>query len=197
MRFNFIPPGSMRLGLNRTEEIFINGFFMQTTEVTQQQWYSVMGTTPSHFARCGNECPVENIAYIEVEEFVRRLNQREATDKYRLPTPEEWEYACRTGKDSRFCCGNSERDLDEYAWLKKNSRERTHPVAKKKPNDWGLYDMHGNVQEWCRDYLAGLDPIARGGDFLDPPKYLSCFVQEMVSITYQRPTIGFRLVRTP
>jgi hypothetical protein len=197
MKFNFVAPGYVRLGLNREKEIFIDGFFIQTTEVTQQQWYALMNTAPFHFTQCGEDCPAENISYFEAEEFVRRLNQKESTDKYRLPAPSEWEYACRTGKDSRFCCGDSDQSLTDYAWYKENSRQKTHPVAQKQPSEWGLYDMHGNVQEWCRDYLAGLDPVARGGDFSDPSQYLSCYVQEMVSSSHQHPTIGFRLVRIP
>ena len=127
-------------------------FFMQTTEVTQRHWYAVMGNNPSIFDDCGWDCPVENVSWFDVLEFIARLNQLEKTNKYRLPTEAEWEYAARAGSRGWFCFGSEGNMFKDYAWYKENSEGRPHPVAQKKPNAWGLYDVHGNVWEWCRDW---------------------------------------------
>ena len=197
MKFVYLPAGTIQVGSRGQRQEQIEGFFMQTTEVTQGQWKQVMDRNPSFFKDCGDDCPVENVSWNDAQEFIRRLNEREGTGKFRLSTPGEWEYACNSGRGSTFGYGNSERQLGDYAWYEGNARERTHPVAKKKPNQWGLYDMHGNVMEWCRDFYAAFEPVAKGGDFKDDPKFMSCQAQEIASVIHTRPTIGFRLVMTP
>lgn len=107
-----------------------------------------MNNNLSYFKNCGDDCPAENLAWIEAKDFIEKLNQMEKTDMYRLPTEAEWEYACRAGSDTPFANGHSP---DEMGWYKKNAYDGTHPVAMKKPNDLGLYDMHGNVWEWCEN----------------------------------------------
>ena len=114
---------------------------------------------------------VETVSWVDVQWFIRKLNGLEGKDKYRLPTEAEWEYACRAGSNTRFCFGDDDGKLGQYAWYDSNSGSKTQPVGKKKPNDWGLYDMHGNVWEWCEDYYgdypagpsSGSDRVIRGG----------------------------------
>jgi len=164
------------------EVTITRAFYLQTTPVTQGQWARVMGNNPSRFKDDGDKCPVEKIRWDEAQTFIEKLNEMEGTDKYRLPTEAEWEYACRAGSAERFCSGDDEGKLGEYAWYRGNSGKRTHPVGNKKANAWGLYDMHGNVWEWCQDcygdYPAGpvTDPkgspscefrVSRGGSWFD------------------------------
>lgn len=129
-------------------------FYLQSTEVTQGQWQKVMGNNPSHFKHRGENCPVESVSWHDAQEFIKRLNEIEGTDEYRLPTEAEWEYACRAGSTTRFCFGDDAQMLGEYAWYYNNSKGRTHLVRQKKPNTWGLYDMHGNAWEWCQDWYG-------------------------------------------
>ena len=123
-------------------------FFMGVTEVTQAQYKAVMGTNPSQFRNAAN--PVEGVSWNDATEFCKKLSEKTGK-KVRLPTGAEWEYACRAGSKTRFFFGDAEAGLDDYAWYRDNSGRTTHPVGQKKPNAWGLYDMHGNVDEWCAD----------------------------------------------
>ncbi|MCP4353197.1 MAG: SUMF1/EgtB/PvdO family nonheme iron enzyme [Desulfobacterales bacterium] len=197
MKFVFIPPGTVKMGNSQKQKIRIRGFYMQTTETTQAQWAMIMGENPSSFSKCGKDCPVEKVSKADALLFIRRLNQHEGTGSYRLPTQAEWEYACRAGKNTKYCFGNNAGKIGKYAWYKKNSGKKTHVAGSKKPNEWGLFDMHGNVSEWCEDLFGGTDPVSRGGDYLDSPEYLSCFLQEVVPVGSSRSTIGFRLVKVP
>jgi len=124
-------------------------FYLGKTPVTQKQWKKIMGTGPSKFK--DENRPVETVSWEEIQEFIQKLNTRENTDKYRLPSEAEWEYACRAGTQSRYFFGDDESKLGDYAWYVRNAGRKTHPVGKKKPNPWGLYDMHGNVWEWVQD----------------------------------------------
>jgi formylglycine-generating enzyme required for sulfatase activity len=138
------------------------GFYMQSTEVTQGQWKAVMGNNPSYFKNCGDDCPVEQVSWNDVQEFIRKLNRREGGNKYRLPTESEWEYVARAGTDIPFafgrCLSTDQANYDGNYPLSECSkgeyRQRTISVASFKPNSWGLYDMHGNVWEWCQDWYG-------------------------------------------
>ena len=162
MEFVLIPAGEFDMGSHLDEEGRCNdegpvhhvniekAFYMGRYEVTQEQWRAIMGDNPSYFT--GDDyLPVESVSWDEVQEFIRKLNEKEDTDKYRLPSEAEWEYACRAGTTTRYSFGDDESKLGDYAWYGDNSGGKTHPVGRKKPNSWGLYDMHGNVWEWVQD----------------------------------------------
>ena len=159
MEFVRIPTGSFMMGSPPSEKryrdevlqhrVTLKSFYMQTTEVTQRQWREVMGSNPSNFM--GDNLPVEQVSWNDCQEFIRKLNQRDPGKGYRLPTEAEWEYACRAGTTTRYYSGSSDSDLGGVGWYEGNSGSKTHPVGQKQPNGWGLYDMHGNVWEWCED----------------------------------------------
>jgi len=156
MEFMYIPEGSFQMGSTNgngdekpVHKVTISqGFFMGRTEVTQTQWQAVMGNNPSGFKDCGN-CPVENVSWDDAQSFIAKLNAQNDGFKYRLPSEAEWEYAARSGTTGDYA-GN----LDSMAWYSANSGSKTHPVGTKQANAWGLYDMHGNVWEWCQDWYS-------------------------------------------
>ena len=123
-------------------------FYLGKYEVTQAQWVKVMGSGPSYFK--GSDRPVESVSWDDVQKFIAKLSAITGQE-FRLPTEAEWEYACRAGIEARYYFGDDEDRLDEYAWYSGNSDSRTHPVGQTKPNQFGLYDMLGNVWEWCAD----------------------------------------------
>lgn len=128
-------------------KVTLKGFYMAESEVTQGQWYEIMGDNPAKFKTGNPNMPVEQVNWYDAKEFIKKLNQKEGTDKYRLPTEDEWEYAARAGTTTNWYCGSNESCLNSIAWYSSNS-ESAHPVKSKKPNAWGLYDMSGNVFEW-------------------------------------------------
>ena len=128
----------------------VPSFLMGKTEVTQGQWKSVMGSNPSSFKECGDNCPVENVSWNDAQEFIQKLNQLTGQN-YRLPSEAEWEYVARAGTITEWSFGNDEFKAGNYAWHSGNGASQTHGVGQKIPNAFGLYDMHGNVWEWVED----------------------------------------------
>jgi formylglycine-generating enzyme required for sulfatase activity len=185
MEFVSVPAGSFMMGseTGRPDEkpvhqvTISHEFLMGRYEVTEGEWKTVMGRDPANFK--GSAFPVQFVTWNETQEFVRRLNQANDGYTYRLPTEAEWEYACRAGTTTAYA-----DNLDWLAWYANNSDARVHPVGHLHPNAWGLYDMHGNVTEYCQDWYErdyygsspGKDPqgpasgqqrVVRGGSFLD------------------------------
>ncbi|MBF0101303.1 MAG: formylglycine-generating enzyme family protein [Desulfobacterales bacterium] len=248
MKFVYINAGSFWMGSPESElghqpdellhQVTItHGFYISTTEVTQKQWIRLMGFNPSTFTKCGNKCPVENVSWHECIEFIAKLNKLEKTNSYRLPTEAEWEYAARA--DTRTAIANGEISyqfceidplLNKIAWYCGNSGEQeptgnllSHPVAQKIPNAWGIYDMHGNVHEWCQDscdwkhvwsretgpvtmtYQQNIvDPletkgsrrIFRGGSWNQSARYSRSASRSYFHPNTRRNNIGFRIVKT-
>ena len=176
-----IPPSRFRMGYQagQDDEAYIGyqwvlitrPFYIGKYEVTQEVWEKVMGSNPSHFKGAKN--PVESLSWDDCQEFLKKLNALgKEPGIFRLPTEAEWEWACRAGTRTRFCFGDEESGLADYGWYKGNSGKTTHPVGEKKPNAWGLHDMHGDVCEWCADgdeeYVHGwwpkADPTGPGFD---------------------------------
>ncbi|MDR1165543.1 MAG: formylglycine-generating enzyme family protein [Deltaproteobacteria bacterium] len=166
MKFTLISSGSFTMGADLNFEsgdkdetpqhrvTISRPFYMGVYEVTQSEWMSVMGgTNPSNFK--GRTLPVEQVSWDDARSFVRKLNQKEGTDKYRLPTEAEWEYAARAGTTTAYFFGDDEGSLGTYAWFSGNSGDKTHPVGGKSPNPWRLYDIYGNVWEWVQDFYGG------------------------------------------
>ncbi len=143
-------------------------FYLGKHEVTQEVWEKVMGVNPSTFP--GRRNPVETVSWQDCQGLLKKLNARQTgAGTFRLPTEAQWEHACRAGAATRFYHGDDPdlRDLADHAWFVANSAETTHPVGMKRPNAWGLYDMLGNVWEWCLDWY-GEDYFARS-PVEDPP----------------------------
>ena len=186
-------------------------YFLTRTEVTQAQWESVMGKRPRHHAKC-DDCPVEDISWNDIQRFIARLNELEGADLYRMPTSAEWEYAARAGTQTSWSFGDDASRLPEYAWIVSNSKFKPHPVAQKKPNLWGFYDMHGNVSElvfdWDRTGTFILKPetdptgpesgtykVFRGAHYGSPPEHAHVNVIGSVKPDERHGSVGFRLLK--
>lgn len=183
-------------------------FAMGNTEVTQGQWRSIMGSNPSNFDHCGDNCPVENVSWNDAHAFIQKLNAKTGK-QYRLPSEAEWEYACRAGGQEEYCGNNI---ADSVAWYHHNSDGMTHPVATRQPNAWGLYDMSGNLNEWVEDgwhnRLTGgpvdgrawqgesANHVVRGGSFNDFSEKISSINRNFFGADYRGSNIGFRLARS-
>jgi formylglycine-generating enzyme required for sulfatase activity len=182
MKLTLIPSGEFTMGSPDSEDVrspdfhiapqhlvrITRPFYMGVYDVTQGQYQRVMGNNPSYFS--GNRAqavagqdtsrfPVEQVSWNDAVEFCRKLSnmpkEKAAARSYRLPTEAQWEYACRAGSTTRYYFGDDWSQLGEYAWYINHSDSHPHAVGQKKPNAWGLYDMHGNVWQWCLDWYAG------------------------------------------
>ncbi|MEB3123910.1 MAG: bifunctional serine/threonine-protein kinase/formylglycine-generating enzyme family protein [Snowella sp.] len=133
--------------------VTLQEYYLGKYPLTQEQYQAVMGNNPSCF-QDNPKNPVENVSWNDAKAFCQKVYEKTG-QKVRLPTEAEWEYGCRAGTQTRYYFGDNENQLGEYAWFNKNSDAKTHPVGQKKPNQWELYDMHGNLWEWCEDSWHG------------------------------------------
>ncbi|MBW1865788.1 MAG: formylglycine-generating enzyme family protein, partial [Deltaproteobacteria bacterium] len=204
-------------------------FYMQTTEVTQGQWMQVMtGPNPSNFSSYGSDCPVEMVSWEDAQNFIDALNAKENRTNcnttpntcYTLPTESQWEYAARAGTVSAFYNGDitntdydcdADPNLDKIGWYCGNAGSTTHPVAQKQPNSWGLYDMSGNVWEWCNDWYdvypddpvvdppggTGSSRVFRGGGWISYARYARSAYRYGSTPGFRRSYLGFRLALPP
>ncbi len=172
-------------------------YYLGKYPVTQQQWEAVMGDNPSHFK--GGTLPVETVSFDDAQTFIQKLNQLSGKKNYRLPTEEEWEYACRAGTTSEYYFGDDASQLGEYAWYNGNSGQTTHPVGQKKPNAWGLYDMAGNVLEWTDSWFdsSRSSRVIRGGSWGNHAERCRSAYRRNSYPDYRTYFIGFRLVFVP
>ena len=222
----FVKGGTFTMGSNDgmsnekpTHQVTVSDFYIGKYEVTQKQWRAVMGSDPPelNFKDC-DDCPVERVSWDDVQEFFKKLNQKTGKN-YRLPTEAEWEYAARgastgsvsTGSTSALLYAGS-NNLDEVAWYTSNSASKTHPVGRKKPNELGIYDMSGNVWEWCSDRYgsysngsqtnpqgssSGSHRVNRGGSWFDGPQSCRVADRDSHSPDHRGNDLGFRLSRMP
>jgi formylglycine-generating enzyme required for sulfatase activity len=226
-----IPAGQFTMGSPPTEDgrdadetqhlvTITRSFWLKATPVTQAEYEALMGTNPSHFKAGGANCPVENVSWLDAVAYVNKLSDREGLPRaydanggfaglncrgYRLPTEAEWEYACRAGSSAaRY------GDLEQVAWYKENAGSTTRPVAQKRPNAWGLYDMLGNVWEWTNDWYAGYptravtDPVGpasgelrvrRGGGWNNVARFARAAYRRRLTPVGRLNLLGFRPLR--
>ena len=191
-------------------DVCLDDFLIGKYETTQGQWKEIMGMNPSGFKDCGDSCPVENVSWNEVKEFIEKLNQKTGKE-YRLPTEAEWEYAARASQIKWDWSGtDDETKIADYAWYGMNSQWKTHPVGQKEPNTFGLYDMTGNVYEWVSDWYdkeyykksprmnpKGADSggfrVMRGGSWVSEPKDLYVYNRGQSFPDIRFNSTGFRL----
>ena len=212
-----LPSGSLPMKLDKvpdakaTVTVNIRSFAIGKTEVTQRQWKAIMGDNPSRFVACGLDCPVENVSWKDIAQFIRKLNLKTG-QSYRLPSEAEWEYAARGGSSTDALITDNVAALEDQAWYIANSRKAPRPVAGKKPNAFGLHDLYGNVWEWVEDCFhasyAGLpldgsawttactspQRVLRGGSWSDEASSLrnrGRYAPEVRNLI-----TGFRLART-
>jgi formylglycine-generating enzyme required for sulfatase activity len=158
---------------------------MARTPITQAQWREVMGSDPSYFK--GEDLPVESVSWRDAQEFCKKTRTR-------LPKEAEWEYAYRAGTNTTWYNGDDESKVGEIAWFSGNSGNRTQPVAQKQPNAFGLYDMAGNVWEWCED-LDGSSRVIRGGAWSFAAPFTKGAYRNYFNPVYCFNSIGFRVVK--
>lgn len=227
MEFVSISSGSFQMGAPEGEAgsnsderpvhavAFEYSFQIMTTEVTQGMWEELMGSNPAADNGVGSDYPVYNVSWQDCQEFVAGMNQLDPGYAYRLPTEAEWEYCCRSASSTKYYWGEDLQGLLilNSAWFKYNSGAETHPVAQKYPNAWGLYDMSGNVYEWCQDCShfnyqgapsdgsawenpATSDRVIRGGSWDTEAEGCRSAFRDPSDPDSGRSTVGLRLVRT-
>jgi formylglycine-generating enzyme required for sulfatase activity len=177
--------------------------------ITREQYKSIIGKN-SWRVRGKPNMPVDGVSWHESKEFCYKLNKKTGK-KYRLPSESEWEYACRAGTTTRYYFGDNPEELRKHAWYDGNSKSSTHPVGRKKPNPWGIYDMYGNLCEWCEDkwhdnylgmpndgtpWLQGYNNarVLRGGCWLDSSRNCRSTYRTRYSSDFSFGTVGFRVV---
>src|SRR5262245_23670126 len=231
-----IPAGTFFMGASDSEKSWLEGqkhwtrfeecerpmrkvtltkrFLIGKYEVTQKQWSEVMSNNPSAFK--GDDLPVESVSWDDTQQFIKKLNAVSA-GKFRLPSEAEWEYACKVGSTNLYGAGKDREEvgptnLVDYAWHRSNSDNKTHPVGTRKPNAWGLHDLHGNVWEWCHDWYdphfyktaserdpvndqTAVERVMRGGSwFLEPHTLRSAYRSGQLP-SAKSQYVGFRLAR--
>jgi len=207
MEMVWCPPGTFTMGSDDGDDsarpvhqvTLTKGFWMGKTEVTQAQWKSVMGNNPSYFK--GDDLPVESVSWNDCQKFCQKTGLQ-------LPTEAQWEYACRAGSTGPY---SGTGEVDEMGWYDNNSGGKTNPVGKKQPNAWGLYDMHGNVMEWCADWYedyskgavtdpqgpsSGEDRVRRGGSWISYDIDCASSYRDYCDPSDADDNYGFRLVKT-
>ena len=222
MEFVLIQPGEFDMGSPAIETgsydderpvhhvTIPEAFYLGKYEVTQKQWHEVMGNNPLYFK--GDDLPVERVSWDDVQDFIKKLNEKEGTNKYRLPTEAEWEYAARAGTTTRYSFGDDDSKLGEYAWFDENSGSNTHLVGNKKANQWELYDMHGNVWEWVQDEWhdtydgapddgsacedgVGAFRVLRGGSWFSDARICRSALRYAYGAGFRSRILAFRLLR--
>jgi formylglycine-generating enzyme required for sulfatase activity len=213
MKMLWCPPGEFLMGSpedeNQVQVQISKGFWMARTPVTQGQWQAQMGNNPSHF-KGSKDLPVEKVSWNEAVEFCDKLNAQESLPsgyRYALPTEAQWEYACRAGTTMPFHFGSTLNGTEancngNYPYgtgIKGPYLERTTVVGSYHPNAWGLYDMHGNVWEWCENMYdaSGSYRVLRGGSWLSGASYAAAGYRPGRDPGDRRHHIGFRLASVP
>jgi len=213
MAFVWVPEGCYKMGSNSggsdekpVHEVCVDGFWMGKYEVTQGQWKKIMGNNPSRF-KSGDDYPVERVSWNDAQNYISRLSQPSGND-FSLPTEAQWEYAARSGgRDEEYADGN---DINSVAWYRSNSGKKTQRVGTKAPNGLGIYDMSGNVWEWCKDVYdknayskhdrnnplvtsGGNSRVHRGGSWLDTPGPVRAALRGRRPADFRNSHVGFRL----
>jgi formylglycine-generating enzyme required for sulfatase activity/tRNA A-37 threonylcarbamoyl transferase component Bud32 len=214
LSMEFVQGGTFNMGTNNSGDrekpmhsVTLNDFFIGKYEVTQKQWQDVMGSNPSFFPGC-DDCPVEQVSWNDVQEFIQKLNQQNGKI-YRLPTEAEWEYAAKGGNKSNGYYYSGSHNIEDVAWYNDNSEERTQYVGQKQPNELGLFDMSGNVWEFCSDFdsdytssaqnnpigpSSGSYHMCRGGGWNGDAQYCYTSLRAACTPDQRGSNTGFRLV---
>jgi formylglycine-generating enzyme required for sulfatase activity len=216
-RMRWIKPGEFMMGSREGEKgrknespqhqvTLSQGYWLADTQVTQELWFCIFGENPSRFP--GDTNPVEQISWRKCKQWLRGISWTVPTLQLALPTEAQWEYACRAGSMGAYCFGDYPKKLATYGWFREKSKKKTHPVKQLQPNSWGLYDMHGNVWEWCQDWdttysaSAQSDPtgppigayrVVRGGSWLDPARDLRSACRDWYDSNARLYDLGFRI----